>query len=96
MTNWKEASDILLRYLRVKTHPLSIKFIKSSTEIPEGVMRPGKMGIKMALCQINTIARRWNMGVGVTPEEVNCAAALPPGSPHLNLPIRKQEEPQHN
>ena len=76
MTNWKEASDILLRYLRVKTQPLSIKFIKSSTEIPEGVMRPSKMGIKMALCQINTIARRWNIGVAVTPEEINCAAAL--------------------
>jgi uncharacterized protein (DUF169 family) len=76
MINWKEASDILLRYLRVKTHPLSIKFIKSSSEIPEGVMRPGKMGVKMALCQINTIARRWNMAVAVTPEEVNCAAAL--------------------
>ena len=76
MTNWKEASDILLRYLRVKTQPLAIKFIKSSTEIPEGVMRPSKMGIKMALCQINTIARRWNIGVAVTPEEINCAAAL--------------------
>lgn len=76
MTNWKEASDILLRYLRVKTHPLSIKFIKSGTEIPDDVMRPSKMGIKMALCQINTIARRWNMGVAVTAEEVNCAAAL--------------------
>jgi uncharacterized protein (DUF169 family) len=76
MINWKEASDILLRYLRVKTYPLSIKFIKSSSEIPEGIMRPGTMGVKMALCQINTIARRWNTGVAVTPEEVNCAAAL--------------------
>jgi uncharacterized protein (DUF169 family) len=76
MMNWKEASDILLRYLRVETHPLSIKFIKRGTEIPEGVMRPSKMGIKMALCQINTIARRWNIGVAVTPEEINCAAAL--------------------
>jgi uncharacterized protein (DUF169 family) len=76
MTNWKEASDILLRYLRVKTHPLSIKFIKSITEIPNGIMRPSTVGVKMALCQINTIARRWNMGLAVTPEEVNCAAAL--------------------
>jgi uncharacterized protein (DUF169 family) len=76
MTNWKEASDILLRYLRAQTHPLSIKFLKSSTKIPDGIMRPSTVGVKMALCQINTIARRWNMGLAVTPEEVNCAAAL--------------------
>jgi len=30
----------------------------------------------MALCQANTIARRWNMALAMTPEEVNCAAAL--------------------
>jgi uncharacterized protein (DUF169 family) len=76
MINWREASDILLRYLRVETHPLSIKFIKSSAEIPNGIMRPSTVKAKMALCQINTIARRWNMGLAVTPEEVNCAAAL--------------------
>ncbi len=76
MTNFKEASEILLRYLRVQTYPLSIKFIQSSTEIPEGIMRPSIAGIKMPLCQANTIARKWNMGVAITPEEVNCAAAL--------------------
>ena len=76
MVDFKDANDILLRYLRVKTYPLSIKFIKNSTEIPEGIMRPGNFKVKMALCQINTIARRWNMALAVTPEEVNCAAAL--------------------
>jgi uncharacterized protein (DUF169 family) len=76
MMNFNEANDILLKYLRVKTHPLSVKYINSSAEIPEGIMRPGTMGVKMALCQINTIARRWNMALAVTPEEVNCAAAL--------------------
>ena len=76
MTNFTEANDILLKYLRVKTHPLSIKFIHSSAEIPEGIMRPGIFKVKMALCQINTIARRWNMALAATPEEINCAAAL--------------------
>ncbi len=74
--DFKEASDVLLRYLKVKTHPLSIKFIQNSSEIPEGVLRPGAAGTKMALCQVNTIARKWNMAMAVTPEEVNCAAAL--------------------
>jgi uncharacterized protein (DUF169 family) len=74
--NFSEANDILLKYLRVKTHPLSLKYINSSAEIPEGIMRPGTFKVKMALCQVNTIARRWNMALAVTPEEVNCAAAL--------------------
>ncbi len=76
MVNFNEANDILLKYMRVETRPLSIKFIKNVTEIPQGIMRPSMFKTKMALCQINTIARRWNMALAVTPEEVNCAAAL--------------------
>ncbi len=76
MTNFNEANDILLKYLRVKTQPLSMKFIKNAGEIPEGVMRPSIFKSKMALCQINTIARKWNMALAATPEEINCAAAL--------------------
>jgi uncharacterized protein (DUF169 family) len=76
MIDFKDSNDVLLRYLRVKTHPLSLKYINSSAEIPEGIMRPSTFKVKMAPCQINTIARRWNMGMAVTPEEVNCAAAL--------------------
>ena len=76
MINLKEASNTLLRYLRVQTHPLSIKFVQGSKEIPEGFMKPSTLGIKMPFCQINTIARRWGFSLAVTPEEVNCAAAL--------------------
>ena len=57
--DFKEASDVLLRYLRVKTRPLSIKFIQSSSEIPGGVLRPSAAGAKMALCQVNTIVSQW-------------------------------------
>jgi len=76
MIDFNQANDILLKYLRVKTQPLSVKFINNVSEIPEGVMRPSTFKAKMALCQINTIARKWNMALAVTPEEVNCAAAL--------------------
>jgi len=76
MLDFKEANNILLKYLRVKTQPLSIKFIKDAADIPEGVMRPSTFKSKMALCQMNTIARRWNMALAATPDEINCAAAL--------------------
>ena len=39
-------------------------------------MRPSTAGVKMPLCQANTIARKWHMAMAVTPEETNCAAAL--------------------
>jgi len=55
---------------------LSIKYIRSSEEIPAGIMRPSTAGVKMPLCQANTIARKWHMAMAVTPEETNCAAAL--------------------
>jgi uncharacterized protein (DUF169 family) len=74
--DYKDAFDQFVRYLRVESRPLSIKFLQGSAEIPQGVMRPSTFNVKMAPCQVNTIARKWNMAMAVTPEEVCCAAAL--------------------
>lgn len=76
MINLKEASDALLQYLKVQSHPLAIKYLQAGQEIPQGFMRPGDMGIKSPFCQINTIVRKWGFSMAVRPEDVNCAAAL--------------------
>jgi len=74
--NLKEASNILLQYLKVQSHPLAIKYMQGGQEVPQGFMRPGDLGIKAPFCQINTIVRKWGFSLAVTPEDVNCAAAL--------------------
>jgi uncharacterized protein (DUF169 family) len=76
MTDFKKAAEEIAKYLRVHTHPLALKFVDRADELPSDLRRPSIFGGKMAFCQIITIARRWGWSFAVSPEDVNCAAAL--------------------
>jgi uncharacterized protein (DUF169 family) len=58
MTNFKEAADTFLRYLKISTFPLAVKYVNSAKEFPDRAKRPSMLGMKMPFCQINTIARK--------------------------------------
>lgn len=93
MAHFKNAADTILRYLRVHTHPLAVKYFASAKEFPSDVRRPSMLGVKMAFCQINTIARKWGWSFAVAPEDVNCAAALLSfGWGELGADVNKEEE----
>ena len=70
------AAETISKYLKVHTSPLSIKYYSNSKDLPTDVRRPNVFGVKMAFCQINTIARKWGWSFAVTPEDINCVAAL--------------------
>jgi uncharacterized protein (DUF169 family) len=74
--NFDEATDTLLRYVRVQTSPLAVKHVDSAREFPSNFERPSKMGLKMKLCQVATIVRKWRRPFAVAGEDLNCAAAL--------------------
>lgn len=76
MADLKEAADTIQRYLRVHTYPLALKYLDDASEIPADIRRPSIFGVKMAFCQIVSIARRWGWSFAVTPGDINCAAAL--------------------
>jgi uncharacterized protein (DUF169 family) len=76
MIDLKKAAETIEKYLRVHTHPLALKYIGDVREIPGDVRRLGIFGVKMAFCQIITIARKWGWTFAVTPEDINCVAAL--------------------
>ena len=76
MADLKEAAETIQEHLRVHTHPLALKFLDDASEIPSDIRRPSIFGVKMAFCQIVSIARKWGWSFAVTPDDVNCAAAL--------------------
>jgi len=76
MANFTKAVDTLLRYARVQTSPLAVKHVDSTKEFPSNIERPSKMGLKMKLCQVNTIVRKWRRPFAVAGEDLNCGAAL--------------------
>lgn len=71
-----EANHTILRFLRVDTHPLAIKFVSSEEEFPSEANRIGAFGIKIATCQATSIARKFGWTMAVTPMDINCASGL--------------------
>lgn len=52
-------SESIMRMVMPQPFPLGVKIIKQDDLFPDEVVRPSKFGIKVALCQWITLARRW-------------------------------------
>ncbi len=76
MTDLNKAAETIAKYLKTQTYPLALKFYPRRQDLPQDLRRPNVFGTKMAFCQINTIARKWGWSFAVTPEDINCVAAL--------------------
>lgn len=74
--SFSEANEIILRFLRLDTHPLAVTFVDSEEEFPAKAKKISNFGIKAALCQATSVARRFGWTMAVTPGDVNCASAL--------------------
>lgn len=58
--------------LRLSTHPVAVKYIKDESEIPEGFIRPSRIGESWSLCQAFTYARRNQEHSAMTKEDNFC------------------------
>jgi uncharacterized protein (DUF169 family) len=76
MRDLNEANDIIMEFLRLDTHPLAVKFIKSDEGVPDKARNIRDLGIKIALCQATSIARRFGWIIAVSPNDINCASGL--------------------
>lgn len=76
MRDLNEANDIIMKYLRLDTHPLAVKFVSSDGGFPDRARKIGDLGIKIALCQATSIARRFGWIIAVSPADINCASGL--------------------
>ena len=69
-------SGHLEKHLRVSTFPLGLKSLKPGEPLPDRVKVPTKhMGIKVAICQAISIARRYGWGMAVSGEDISCPIA---------------------
>jgi len=66
----------IMRMIMPQSFPIGVKIIKKDDPFPDGVTRPSKYGIKIALCQWTTLARRWGWVMGAMGEDINCTPCL--------------------
>ena len=66
----------LEKHLRVSTFPLGIKSLKAGESLPDKVKIPSKhMGVKVAICQAISIARRYGWTMALSGADVSCPIA---------------------
>lgn len=66
----------LEKYLRVHTFPLGIRSYRPEESLPEKVKVPSKhLGVKIAICQAISIARRYGWTMAVGREDISCPIA---------------------
>jgi uncharacterized protein (DUF169 family) len=70
--DYEKYSEIIMRMGMPQSFPIGIKILRKDDPLPDGVIRPSKFGIKIALCQWTTLARRWGWVVGAMAEDINC------------------------
>src|SRR5512134_697869 len=66
----------LEKHLRVHTFPLGIKSFKKGEPLPEKVKAPVKhLGVKMAICQAISVARRYGWAMALSGQDISCPIA---------------------
>jgi len=66
----------LEKYLRVHTFPLGIRSFRPEEGLPEKVKVPTKhLGVKVAICQAISIARRYGWTMAVGRDDISCPIA---------------------
>jgi len=74
--DFEKAYQTLTKTVMPQSFPLGVKIIKQDDHLPDGAVRPAKFGLKIAMCQWPTLARRWGWIIGVMAEDVNCVPCL--------------------
>jgi uncharacterized protein (DUF169 family) len=62
-------------HVRPQTFPLGIRMLRPGEPLPDKVRRPSEMGIKVAICQTFSIARRYGWALAVGRDDLSCPLA---------------------
>jgi uncharacterized protein (DUF169 family) len=63
------------QHVRPQTFPLGIRMTRAGEPLPDKVRRPAEMGIKVAICQTFSIARRYGWSLAVGRDDLSCPLA---------------------
>jgi uncharacterized protein (DUF169 family) len=71
-----QINEEIEKFVRPQTFPLGIRMAKPGEPLPEKVRRPSAdMGIKVAICQTFSIARRYGWALAVGRDDLSCPLA---------------------
>jgi uncharacterized protein (DUF169 family) len=71
-----QVNEEIEKFVRPQTFPLAVRMAKSGEPLPEKVRRPSvDMGIKVAICQTFSIARRYGWALAVGGDDLSCPLA---------------------
>ncbi|MBC7106529.1 MAG: DUF169 domain-containing protein, partial [Firmicutes bacterium] len=70
--DWAAAARELNRYLLLSSFPVGVKLVGAGEELPPKTRTPRDLGVRLALCQLLGLARRYGWTLGVGREEHNC------------------------
>ncbi|TFF97806.1 MAG: hypothetical protein EU547_03300 [Promethearchaeota archaeon] len=70
--DYQQAGQEIFDKLHLATYPVSIKYIKNETEIPESAIQPSNKGKMMSMCQAFTMSRRFGKGYAITAADNFC------------------------
>ncbi len=74
---YNKLDDALSRYVRPGTFPLAVRLTKPGETISDRTKRPQRdLGIKVAICQTFSMARKYGWQIAVGADDVNCPLAL--------------------
>lgn len=72
-----QAAEFLSNDLRLKTLPVAVKFLKTTSEFPEKTRRPSvALAKRVTICQGMTMARLYGWTVGLAKEDLICVPAM--------------------
>jgi uncharacterized protein (DUF169 family) len=63
------------QHVRPQTFPVGIRMLRPGEPPPDKVRRPAEMGIKVAICQTFSIARRYGWALAVGRDDLSCPLA---------------------
>lgn len=63
------------QHVRPQTFPLGIRMLRPGEVLPDKVRTPAEMGIKVAICQTFSIARRYGWALAVGRDDLSCPLA---------------------
>ncbi len=70
--DWAVTAQELNRYLLLNSFPVGVKLVPRREELPAKTRTPRDLGVRLALCQLIALARRYGWTLAVGREEHNC------------------------
>ena len=73
LEQYRQAGETLERLMKLRTHPIAVKWFEKLEDVPEGAVVPSRdLGKRMAFCQTTALTRMRGMTIAMTKHDHRC------------------------